>query len=71
LWSSGEKLIQASKEIALSYQPQTRQSRLVKIPIVKSIAEKDLAVGSESEKSIYQEIEQTSKRDLKSKRDEW
>lgn len=71
LWSSGEKLSQATKEVNVDYVPQTRESRFVKVPIVKSVAGKDLAVVSDVEKDIYREIEETAKKELISKRDEW
>jgi hypothetical protein len=38
---------------------------------VKSIAGTDLAIASASEKSIYREIEESIKKELISKRDEW
>jgi hypothetical protein len=71
LWSTGERLSQAAKEVVVDYVPQTRGSRLVKVPIVKSVAGADLAVVSELEKDIYREIEETEKKELISKRDEW
>jgi hypothetical protein len=71
LWSSGEKLSSASKEVSIQYVPQTRESRLVKIPTVKSVAGNDLTVLSASEKEIYREIEEDTKRELASKQDEW
>jgi hypothetical protein len=70
-WSSGEKLSQAAKEVTVDYVPQTRESKFVKVPIVKSIAGADLAVVSESEKDIYREIEKTMKIEHISKRDDW
>lgn len=71
LWSTGERLSQTAKEVVVDYVPQTRESRLVKVPIVKRVAGTDLAVVSESEKDIYREIEQIEKKELISKRDEW
>ena len=71
LWSSGEKLNYASKEVSVEYVPQSREDRLIKIPIVKSSAGTDLEVVSESEKNIYSEIEETMKKELISRRDEW
>jgi hypothetical protein len=71
LWSSGERLSQAAKEVAVNYVPQTRESRLIKVPIVKSVAGADLAVVSELEKDIYRDISETEKKELMSKRDEW
>ena len=71
LWSSGEKLSQAVKEVAVDYVPQTRESRFVKVPSVKSVAGKDLAVVSELDKDIYRGIEKTMKKEYISKRDDW
>jgi hypothetical protein len=71
LWSSGEKLAYASKEVTVQYVPLRREDRLIKIPIVKSVAGADLAVVSDSEKSIYREIEESVKKESISKRDEW
>jgi hypothetical protein len=71
LWSSGEKLNYTSKEVAVEYIPKSREDRLIKVPIVKSIAGTGLAVVSDSDKSIYHEIEETMKKELVSKRDEW
>jgi hypothetical protein len=36
LWSSGERLTQAVKEVNIDYVPQTRESRFVKISTVKT-----------------------------------
>jgi len=71
LGGSGEKLTCTSKEIIVNYVPVRREDRLVKIPIMKSIAGADLAVVSASEKGIYREIEETMKKELESDRDEW
>lgn len=71
LWPTGEKLSSTSKEVTVEYVPQTRESRFIEIPIVKSYEGVDLAVVSESDKSIYHEIEETMKKELLSKRDEW
>jgi len=71
LWSSGEKLSQASKEATVDYVPQTKEYRLVKIPIVKRLTGADLAVISDSEKGIYRDIEKTRKKELTAKRDGW
>lgn len=71
LWDSGEKLCRAIREITVDYVPQTRQSRLVKVPSVRSVAGADLAVVSESEKGIYRDIEKTVKIEHRSKRDDW
>jgi len=71
LWSSGEKLNFTAKEITVQYVPQTRKSRLVKIPIVKSVAVAGLTVVSSNAKSIYDEIDEDLKKESISKRDEW
>jgi hypothetical protein len=71
LWSSGEKLTCASKEVTIEYFPLRREDRLIKIPTVKSVAGADLSVVSDSEKEIYREIEENMKREEASKRDEW
>jgi hypothetical protein len=71
LWSSGEKLNFAAKEIAVQYVPQTREARYVKIPTLKSVAGTDLRVVSCTEKNIYRDIEQDQKQEAISKRDEW
>lgn len=61
----------ASDEMALDYVPQTRQSRLFRVPTVKSVAGADLAVSSKSEGEIYQEIKDALNREQKSRRDNW
>ncbi len=70
-WQSGEKLSETTKELTVDYVPQTRQSRLVKIPTVKNVAGADLAVASRIEKDIYEEIGKTQKEEQLSKRDNW
>jgi hypothetical protein len=71
LWSSGEKLTSASKEVNVEYLPLKKEDRLIKIPIVKSVAGADLAIASASEKNIYREIEEDRKKEAASKRDRW
>jgi len=51
--------------------PQTRQSRLVRVPSVRSVAGADLRVISEAEKGIYRDIEKTVKVEHSSKLDNW
>jgi hypothetical protein len=71
LWSDGEKLSFTSKEVKVEYFPQIRESRLIKIPIVKSFSEAYLAVVSKSDKNIYREIEDTNRKESATKRDRW
>ena len=71
LWSDDEKRSFTQKEIAVHYVPQTRESRLIKTPIVKSFGDPCLGVICESGKDIYREIEETMKKESDSKRDEW
>jgi hypothetical protein len=71
LWSPNERLNFTSKEIEVQYTPQTTESRLVKIPIVRSVADTDLTVISANARNIYREIEQDLKKESISKRDEW
>ena len=70
-WSDGEKLSFTQKEAIVEYVPKTRESRLIKIPIVKSFGKPSLAVVSESDKNIYREIEENNKKESESQRDEW
>jgi hypothetical protein len=71
LWSSGEKLTCASKEVTIDYVPVRRQDRYIKVPIVKKLAGADVEVVSEPERNVYREIEKDQKEELMSKRDEW
>jgi hypothetical protein len=69
--SPGEKLGYTSKEITIEYVPLRREDRFIKIPIVKSVAGADFAILKDSEKRIYQEMEEDTRREENSKRDEW
>jgi len=71
LWDSNEKLCFSEKEIAVKYVPQSKESRLVKVPTVKSVEGAGLIVVSSSAKSIYQEINEDEKKESISKRDEY
>jgi hypothetical protein len=71
LWSSGEKLTSASKEVTIEYIPVRREDRLIEVPIIKSVAGTGLAIVSDHEKNIYREIEKEMKRDSFSRRDSW
>ena len=70
IWSTGEKLCQTTREITVKYVPQTRQSRLIKIPFVKSVTGTDLAVISNQDKQIYLDIEKAAKKEQLSRRNE-
>ncbi len=70
-WPAEEKLCFATKEIAVQYTPQTRESRLIKISTVKSSARTNLDVVSSKAKNIYKEIDEDQKKESLSKRDEW
>jgi hypothetical protein len=48
-----------------------REDRLIKIPIIKSVAGANLAIISDSDKSIYSENEDEIKKESESKRDGW
>jgi hypothetical protein len=69
VWSSGEILCQTNQEITVDYVPQTRQSRLIKIPFVKKVIDADLEVVSSQEKQIYMDIEKAVKKEKISQRD--
>ena len=71
LWPSGEKFTCASKEVTIDYVPVHREDRLIKVPTVTSVAGVDLAISTDPEKAIHHEMEETMKKDLISKRDEW
>jgi hypothetical protein len=71
LWETNQKLYSTLKQLTVDYVPQTRQMRLVKVPTVKRVAGADLAVVSETEKDLYEEIEKTQKKEQLSKRDNW
>jgi len=70
-WGSDERLCETIKEKPIDYVPQTRQSRLVRVPSVKSVAGTDLTVASGSEKDIFETIAQTQKKEQISRRDNW
>jgi hypothetical protein len=70
LWSSGERLTCASKEVVVEYIPKVLEDRLIEVPTVKRTAGVGLVVLSEYEKGIYRQIEKNRKEELLSKRDE-
>ena len=65
----GERLCEAFREMVGDYIPQTPESRYIKIPTVKSVAGKDLAVIAESQRDVYREIQEVIKKERLSKRD--
>lgn len=71
LWSTDEKLNFTVKSIVIDYVPQTREARLVKIPTVKSVAGSNLTVVSSGARDIFRDLQQESKKEVESKRDEW
>lgn len=71
LWASTERLNFTSKEVTVKYVPIGREDRLIELPIVKSIEGTDLAIVSDSDKEVYREIQESRKKELNSKRDEW
>jgi hypothetical protein len=71
VWGSGERLGCASGELLVDYGPQTRQSRLVRVPSVKSVAGADLAVASGEEQGIFADFEESRRKENISQRDEW
>lgn len=71
LWSDREKLSFTQKKVTVQYVPKTRESRLIRIPTVKSFEDTDVAVVSKSDKNIYREIEETKKQESATKRDQW
>jgi hypothetical protein len=70
-WASGEKLTTISKEVAFDYVPMKREARLIRVPIVKSVAGADMDIVSETQKNIYSEIEEEMKRESEGGRDYW
>ena len=70
-WFEGEKLLFTQEGVVVHYVPKIRASRLIKIPIMKSLGEPYLTAVSKAEKNIYREIEETTKKESESKRDEW
>ncbi len=70
-WSDTEKIAFTFKEIIVDYIPKTRQSRLLKVPIVKSISGSNVSVIGSSQKNIYSGIQQGLKKETLSKRDNW
>jgi len=70
LWSSGEKFCQTIQETTVNYVPQTRQSRLIKIPFVKSVTGTGITVISDQEKQLYIDMEKIIKKEQLNRRNE-
>ena len=70
-WASGDKLTTASKEVAFDYVPVKREDRLIRVPIVKSVAGADMDIVSERQKNIYREIDEEMKNESEGRRDYW
>jgi hypothetical protein len=70
-WSTGEKLNYTFKEMVISYVPQKRESRYVKVPTIKSVAGNDLTIVTSSITALYRDIEKDQKREGISNRDIW
>jgi len=58
-----------STTITVEYDPQTRGSVLIRVPIVKRLEDVDLAVVSDLDKDIYREIDEIMRKELVSRRD--
>jgi hypothetical protein len=71
LWNSDERVCEDAQMLFIDYVPQTRESHLVKVPIVKRVAGADLAVASDTEQDLYREMVQKEKRELLHRRDNW
>ena len=71
LWSSGEKLTTANKEVSVEYVPIKREDRFVKVPIVKYVAGADLIIVSDSDKGIYHQMEEDIQKEQTGRRDKW
>jgi hypothetical protein len=71
LWLPNERLHEVEKELTVDYVPQTRESKFIPVPIVKSVVRAGLTVISESQKELYGEIEKTAKKEYIANRDGW
>ena len=63
LWSSSEKLSVTSKELTIDYVPIKREDKLIRVPIIKSVAGGDLTIVSDSEKRIFREMDEEMKKE--------
>jgi hypothetical protein len=69
LWSFLEKHTHTEKEITIEYTPQTKKATLKEVPIIKKIEAEGIVIVSDSEKHIYQEIQETRKKEIASERE--
>lgn len=67
----GKKYCYTENEVPIEYTPDDRKTTLRKIPIVKSMEGKGIAILSDSEKKLYREIDENQKKEAASNRDEW
>jgi len=70
-WASDEKLTPTSKEVTLDYVPLKREDRLIRVPIMKSVAGAGMDIVSETQKNIYREIDEEMKKESEGRRDYW
>jgi hypothetical protein len=68
-WSFLEKHNHTEKEITIEYTLQTKKAMLKELPIIKKIEGEGIAIVSDREKHIYQEIQETRKKELVSDRE--
>ena len=71
IWSGDDELCLTTKGLLVNYTPQTTQSRLAKIPIIKSVTGMELAVINHVEKEIYLDMQRMAKQEKEYKRDKW
>lgn len=71
LWDFGERLNSTSKEVEVDFVPVKREDRLVRVPLVKSVAGASLTVVSESEKNLLRELKEEMKQEERGRRDRW
>ncbi len=71
IWGSTEKLTVAAREAAVSYVTERKEDRLIRVPIVKSVAGADLAIASSSDNRIFREIGEKVKKETVGTRDYW
>jgi hypothetical protein len=70
-WPPQERRYGTSMETTVDYVPKTRESQLIRVPIVKTVAGTGLSVISEPQKELYDEIEKTTKKEYIANRDGW